>query len=141
MSTILWHNEVSDKWMDAFPLGNGRVGAMVYGTPDCEVIEINEESLWCGRQIQEKYHASPEALAEIRKLIFEERLKEAADLASKTFLSDPIAVRSYESFGEIFIDFFDKSPIRPLLIYALLKDHLEEYGIIFCLLLISILLS
>ena len=111
MSTILWHNEVSDKWMDAFPLGNGRVGAMVYGLPDREIIEINEESLWCGKQIEEKYHASPEALAEIRKLIFEEKLKEAADLASKTFLSDPIAVRSYESFGEIFIDFFDKSPI------------------------------
>lgn len=111
MSTILWHNEVSDKWMDAFPLGNGRVGAMVYGTPDREVIEINEESLWCGRQIEEKYHASPEALAEIRKLIFEERLEEAADLARRTFLSDPPVVRSYQSFGEIFIDFFDKSPI------------------------------
>lgn len=111
MSTILWHNEVSDKWMDAFPLGNGRVGAMVYGLPDREIIEINEESLWCGKQIEEKYHASPEALAEIRRLIFEEKLNEAADLASKTFLSDPIAVRSYESFGEIFIDFFDKSPI------------------------------
>ncbi len=111
MSTILWHNEVSDDWMNAFPLGNGRVGAMVYGTPDCEVIEINEESLWCGKQIEEKYHASPEALAEIRKLIFEEKLIEAADLASRTFLSDPPVVRSYESFGEIFIDFFDKSPI------------------------------
>ena len=110
MSTLLWHNEFIDDWMCAFPLGNGRVGAMIYGNPHCEQIEINEESLWCGRKIEEKYHASPEALAEIRKLIFEERLQQAADLARATFFSDPIAVRSYESFGEIFVDFFDKSP-------------------------------
>ena len=110
MSTLLWHNEFINDWMYAFPLGNGRVGAMEYGNPDCEQIEINEESLWSGKRIEEKYHASPESLAEIRKLIFEEKLHEAADLARKTFLSDPPIVRSYESFGEIFVDFFDKSP-------------------------------
>lgn len=110
MSTKLWHNEFKDDWMWALPLGNGRIGAMQYGNPHCEQIEINEESLWCGRKIEEKYHASPEALAEIRRLIFEEKLTEAADLARATFLSDPPVVRSYESFGEIFIDFFDKSP-------------------------------
>ncbi len=110
MSTKLWYNEFKNDWMWALPLGNGRIGAMHYGNPHCEQIEINEESLWCGRKIEEKYHASSEALAEIRKLIFEEKLKEAANLARATFLSDPPVVRSYESFGEIFIDFLDKSP-------------------------------
>ena len=110
MSTLLWHNEFKNDWMWALPLGNGRVGAMLYGNPDCEQLEINEESLWSGKQIQEKYHASPEALAEIRRLIFEEKLDDAAELARKTFLSDPPVVRTYESFGEVFIDFFDKSP-------------------------------
>lgn len=110
MSTKLWYNKFVDDWMWALPLGNGRIGAMLYGNPDCEQIEINEESLWCGRQITERYHASPEALDEIRRLIFEEKLHEAAELARKTFLSDPPVVRSYESFGEIFIDFLDKSP-------------------------------
>lgn len=110
MSTLLWHNEFKDDWMWALPLGNGRIGAMQYGNPHREQIEINEESLWCGRRIEEEYHASPEALSGIRKLIFEEKLKEAADLARATFLSNPPAVRSYESFGEIFVDFLDKSP-------------------------------
>ena len=110
MSTKLWYNKFVDDWMWALPLGNGRIGAMLYGNPNCEQIEINEESLWCGKKIQESYHASPEALEEIRRLIFEEKLQEAAELARGTFLSDPIAVRSYESFGEIFIDYFDKSP-------------------------------
>jgi alpha-L-fucosidase 2 len=111
MSTRIWHNQFTHDWMRAFPLGNGRIGAMLYGDPHRETIEINEESLWSGKQLTEKYHATPEALAEIRRLIFEERLSEAAELARGTFLSDPIAVRSYESFGEIFIDFFDKSPV------------------------------
>ncbi len=110
MSTKLWYDEFVNDWMWALPLGNGRVGAMQYGNPDCEQIEINEESLWSGRQIQEKYHASPESLSEIRRLLHEEKLKEAAQLARETFLSDPPVVRSYESFGEIFVDFLDKSP-------------------------------
>ena len=110
MSTKLWYDEFVNDWMWALPLGNGRIGAMQYGNPHCEQIEINEESLWCGRQIQEKYHASPEALKKIRRLVSEEKLKEAAQLARETFLSDPPVVRSYESFGEIFIDFLDKSP-------------------------------
>ena len=110
MSTKLWYDEFINDWMWALPLGNGRIGAMQYGNPDCEQIEINEESLWSGRQIQEKYHASPEALSEIRRLLHEEKLKEAAQLARETFLSDPPVVRSYESFGEIFVDFLDKSP-------------------------------
>ncbi len=110
MSTKLWYDEFINDWMWALPLGNGRIGAMQYGNPHCEQIEINEESLWCGRQIKEKYHASPEALEEIRRLVREEKLKEAAKKARETFLSDPPVVRSYESFGEIFIDFFDKSP-------------------------------
>ena len=110
MSTRLWYDKFVNDWMHALPLGNGRVGAMVYANPDCEQIEINEESLWCGRRIEEQYHASPEALAKIRQLIFEEELDEAAALARITFLSDPPVVRSYESFGEIFVDFTDKSP-------------------------------
>ena len=110
MSTKLWYNEFHNDWMRALPLGNGRVGAMLYGNPHCEQIEINEESLWSGKQIKENYHASPEALNEIRRLLFAEELEAAADLARKTFLSDPVCVRTYESFGEIFIDFADKSP-------------------------------
>ena len=109
MSTTLWYNQFVDEWIHALPLGNGRVGAMVYGNPQRELIEINEESLWSGRQIKEEYHASPETLAEIRKLIAEERLKEAVELSRNTFLSSPPRVRFYESFGEIFVDYADQS--------------------------------
>lgn len=108
MSTKLWYDRYVDDWMHALPLGNGRIGAILYGNPDREVIEINEESLWSGRQIRERNHATPENLAKIRTLVFEDRLQEAARLSRETFLADPPRVRFYESFGEIFLDFEDK---------------------------------
>jgi alpha-L-fucosidase 2 len=108
MSTKLWYDRFVDEWIRALPLGNGRVGAMVYGNPHREILEINEESLWSGRQIREKYHATPETLAKIRALISEERLAEAVELSRQTFLSDPPFVRFYESFGEVMIDYADK---------------------------------
>ena len=109
MSTKLWYDRYVDDWMNALALGNGRVGAMFYGNPHREVIEINEESLWSGRQMQEQNHATPENLAKIRELIFENRLQEAAQLSRETFLAEPSRVRFFESFGEIRLDFADKS--------------------------------
>ena len=108
MSTKLWYDSFVDEWIRALPLGNGRVGAMVYGNPHKETIEINEESLWSGRQIREEYHATPKVLAEIRSLIAEERLQEAVELSRQTFLASPSRVRFFESFGELFIDYADK---------------------------------
>ena len=55
MSNILFHNNYKHDWMRAFPLGNGRIGAMLYGNPTTETIEINEESLWSGKQLEELY--------------------------------------------------------------------------------------
>ena len=109
MSTTLWYDCCRNDWIHALPLGNGRVGAMFYGSPDRETIEINEESLWSGRQIRETNHATPADLQKIRELIFEDRLAEAAQLSRETFLADPPRVRFYESMGEIFIDFSDKT--------------------------------
>ncbi len=109
MSTKIWYDRFVNDWMNAMPLGNGRIGAMLYGNPDCEQIEINEESLWSGKQLVEENHATPEILAEIRRLIAEERLREATALSRDTFLATPPRVRFYESIGEIFVDFEDKS--------------------------------
>ena len=100
MSTTLWYDRYRNDWIHALPLGNGRVGAMFYGSPDRETLEINEESLWSGRKLRETNHATPADLQRIRELIFEDRLAEAAQLSRETFLADPPRVRFYESFGE-----------------------------------------
>ncbi len=111
MSTKLWYDRYQNDWIHALPLGNGRVGAMFYGGPNHDIVEINEESLWSGRQIKETNHATPADLARIRELIFENRLREAAQLSRETFLADPPRVRFYESFGEFLVDFSDKSEL------------------------------
>ena len=109
MSTKIRHDRYEEDWMRAFPLGNGRIGAMVYGSPLCERIEINEESLWSGKPLKEECNSSPQKLQEIRDLLFDGKFKEARILCDKTFLAKPERVRFYESFGEIFIDYHDKS--------------------------------
>ncbi len=124
MSTKLFYDKFVDDWMHALPLGNGRIGAMVFGNPNREIIEINEESLWSGRQIEETNHATPEALAQIRKYISEERLQEASDLSAETFLADPPRVRFYESFGEIFLQFPDRGEVSGYRKTLELKDAL-----------------
>ena len=108
MSNKIFHTKYKRDWMRAFPLGNGRIGAMLYGDPQTKTIEINEESLWGGRQLEETYITDAQNLNTIRDLLFDEKFAEAADLCSKTLLATPPRVRFYESFGEIFIDFKDK---------------------------------
>ncbi|MBP3300063.1 MAG: glycoside hydrolase family 95 protein [Clostridia bacterium] len=124
MSTKLFYNRFVNDWMHALPLGNGRIGAMVFGNPARETIEINEESLWSGRQIEEKNHATPEALAQIRKYLAEERLQEASALGAETFLTDPPRVRFFESFGEILLQFPDWGEVTDYRKTLELKDAL-----------------
>lgn len=109
MSNKLFHAKYVRDWMRAFPLGNGRIGAMVYGDPHKETIEINEESLWSGKQLEEEYVSDTQNLNEIRELLFQEKFEEASALCTKTLLASPPRVRFYESFGEILIDYTDKS--------------------------------
>ena len=101
MEHIVWHNRYERQWLRAFPLGNGRMGAMVYGDPHSELLQLNEESLWAGRKIQEQYVSSPEILQEIRSLVFQQRIDEACALCEKSLLAEPRMVRPYQTFGEL----------------------------------------
>lgn len=119
MSTKIWYDKykigydnVDNQWMRALPLGNGRVAAMVFGNPDCEVIEINEESMWSGKQVEEKFNLTPEKLEEIRALVRDGRFDKAEEECKEYMLSDPICVRFYETFGELLVDYYDKTPVK-----------------------------
>lgn len=109
MSNRIFHNVYQRDWMRAFPLGNGRIGGMLYGDPHKETVEINEESLWSGKQLKESFVATEENIDEIRTLLFAEKYDEAERLCTDTLLATPPRVRFYESFGELSIDFADKS--------------------------------
>ena len=73
----LWYRTPAKKWNEALPIGNGRIGAMVYADPNNDKIVLNEETLWTGRPEEKKIQHSMEDLENIRGLIKEKRFEES----------------------------------------------------------------
>lgn len=82
----LWYNKPAQKWTDALPIGNGRIGAMIYGGVAQDHIQFNEETLWTGEPRNYNKKGAAKYLAEIRKLLFEGKQKEAEALAEAEFM-------------------------------------------------------
>lgn len=102
----LWYNAPAGSvWEKALPLGNGRLACMVYGNPEKEVIQLNEATLWSGGPNRNDSKSSLAALPEVRKLIFEDKRKEAADLASKEIKSEKINGMCYQTVGNLNLSF------------------------------------
>lgn len=107
----LWYKQPAEKWTEALPIGNGRLGAMVFGRVDRERIQVNEESLWAGSQINNNNPEALKNLPVIQKLLLEEKNKKALELVKKTFIGTPPRIRSYQTAGDIFINFNRKTPV------------------------------
>ena len=103
----LWYRQPAAEWKEALPVGNGRLGAMVYGCPWIETIQLNEESLWAGCP-QDGNAAAADRIPEIRQLLLDGRIAEADSLAENCLAGNPIRIRSYQTFGELEIRFFEK---------------------------------
>jgi alpha-L-fucosidase 2 len=107
----LWYKQPAAKWEEALPVGNGRIGAMVFGDPVHEHLQLNEESIWAGSKINNNNPNALKTLPKLQKAIFESRFKEAFKLADENFLGTPPRVRSYEPFGDLLIDYeWDAAP-------------------------------
>ena len=100
----LWYNQPATIWEEALPIGNGRLGAMVFGNPFQECIQVNEESLWSGAPINSNNPKAAGNLDKIRKLILNHHYEAAMKLASKSMVGTPPCVRSYETLGNILLD-------------------------------------
>jgi alpha-L-fucosidase 2 len=103
--SILWYEEPATEWTEALPVGNGRLGAMVFGGMGEERIQFNEETLWDGYARDRINPAASEALPEVRRLLFEGKNEEAVALAEKTMMGLPATVNSYQTFGDLHIAF------------------------------------
>ena len=82
----LWYNKPAKTWEEALPIGNGRLGAMIYGDPQVEQIQFNEETLWNGSPRKYQRDNAYKSLDKIRQLLFEGKQDEAEKLAAKTFM-------------------------------------------------------
>ena len=102
----LWYDEPAEKWVEALPVGNGRLGAMIFGNPSSEKLQLNEETVWAG---QPNSNANPNveegALEEIRKLIFEGRYRAAQDMVDQKIFFRTNHGMSYQTVGDLRLDF------------------------------------
>ena len=103
----LWYARPAGQWVEAVPLGNGRLGAMVFGRVDRERIGLNEDTLWDGYRRDADNPAALEALPQVRNLLFAGKNNEATQLGSRTMIGNPRGVRSYQGLGDLSIEMID----------------------------------
>jgi alpha-L-fucosidase 2 len=97
----LWYNRPAKQWVEALPVGNGRLGAMVYGDPSREKIQLNESTVWAGQPNRNDNPEAKEVLPVVRKLIFEGKYKEAQDLVNQKFISKTSHGCPFQTVGDL----------------------------------------
>ena len=108
----LWYRKPARKWeTEALPVGNGRLGAMVFGGVDRERIQFNEETVWDGEYIDRHRPDGLNAFPEIQRLLFEGKNKQAASLAGKAMMGKPKRIKSYQTLGGLLLDFPDATEV------------------------------
>lgn len=103
-TNVLWYQQPATKWMEALPLGNGRLAAMVFGGVKQERIQLNEESLWSGERMNT---VNPQAwvhLPRVRELLFSGHHQAATDLADKYLMGIPERIKPYQTLGDLYLE-------------------------------------
>jgi alpha-L-fucosidase 2 len=110
-TTTLWYRHPAEKWENALPVGNGRLGAMVFGKADEERIQINEETYWTGGPYTTTVKGGFKALPEIRKLIFDGEWIRAHRLFGRQLMGYPVEQQKYQSIGDVVLAFHRPDPV------------------------------
>ncbi len=110
------YNQPAAEWNEALPIGNGRLGAMIFGDPIHERLQLNEDSLWYGGPRDRNNPDAASVLPEIRRLILEGKPQEAERLAVWGLSGIPEAQRHYEPLGQLLLHFS-----------GMKKDEIEQY--------------
>jgi len=103
-ANILWYKQTAKKWTESLPLGNGRLGATVFGTGPKERVVLNEESLWAGELTNPYPSNAVDSWREMQQLILADKIPEARDLGMKKLTMSPTSYRSYEPLGDLWIE-------------------------------------
>ena len=131
----LWYTEPAASWNEALPVGNGRLGAMVFGRTDVERIQLNEESVWTRKGSYEDSDGSV-AIPAVRKLLFDGKYREAQELVVEKLLQErlPSGTNTYQTLGDISITYEDSAEVtdykRTLLLdSALVRVEYKRNGV------------
>jgi alpha-L-fucosidase 2 len=100
----LWYSQPAQKWTEALPVGNGRLGAMVFGGIETEQLQLNEDTVWAGQPLERDRVGAYKHLAEARRLIFEGKYAEGQRIMQREFMG-PRLIRSYQTLGDLNLKF------------------------------------
>lgn len=103
-SLVLWYSRPAAQWVEALPVGNGRLGAMVFGRVDEERLQLNEDTVWAGERRDRNNPNAAVGVAEARRLLFEGRVAEAEKVADQKMLAVPRRMPSYHPLGDLWIE-------------------------------------
>jgi alpha-L-fucosidase 2 len=107
----LWYRQPARQWVEALTVGNGRLGAMVFGGVAQERIQLNEDTLWAGGPYDPANPDALEALPKVRELIFAGRYREASNLISQKMMARPLTQMPYECVGDLLLTFPDANGV------------------------------
>ncbi len=100
----IFFEQPATQWPDAIPVGNGRLGATVFGAPVHERIQLNEESVWMGER-RDRNNPQANRTPEVRQLLFDGKVHEAEALTAKTMMAIPDRLPCYQTLGDLWLDF------------------------------------
>ncbi len=107
----LWYRQPAQKWVEALAVGNGRIGAMVFGGINRERLQLNEDTLWAGGPYDPVNPQAREALPQARRLVVEGKYSEAARLISTRVMSKPLGQMPYQTAGDLVLTFPEASSV------------------------------
>jgi len=108
----LWYKKPAGFWNSTLPIGNGRLGARIYGRIHKERIQFNEETFWAGHEYDPNNSEVFKHLKNVRSLIFKEKYHEADKLIGNSFQGFPTYTQAYQIFGEVIINFNNQGEIK-----------------------------
>ena len=107
----LWYRQPASNWVSALPIGNGRLGAMVFGGVNEERLQLNEDTLWGGGPYDPDSPEALGALPDARRLVFDGNYAAAADLISKKIMARPLKQMPYQTVGDLLLAFPDAKTV------------------------------
>jgi len=111
-STILWYDTAASKWEEALPVGNGRLGAMVFGGSGEERIQLNEETYWSGGPYSTVVKGGYKYLPEIQRLIFDGEPIKAHKLFGRYIMGYPVEQQKYQSIANLHLFFENEDEVK-----------------------------
>src|SRR5262245_3393072 len=101
----LWYRQPAREWVEALPVGNGRLGGMVFGGVETERVQMNEDTIWQGSPYDPANPAALEGIKKARELIFAGKQKEAEEVVRTSGMGDPSRQVAYQTLGDLLISF------------------------------------